>query len=216
MIENIRKHPVLATVVIAIYYTVGVFGLSLEKTRPLFQDLIPFTLLLSLFFLWLFHEKSGMRIYLGWLIIFLLGFFIEVLGVNTGIIFGHYAYGKSLGFKVLETPVIIGVNWLLLVYSCWALVGLLTANRWLGALAGGFFMVIYDIALEPVAIRLDMWSWNLSHVPVQNYVAWFIISFLFFLIFNFFNGRDRNKLAPSLFIIQVMFFVILNIIFYFD
>ena len=171
MIENIKKYPTATAVVIALYYAVGIIGLSMEKTRPLFQGLIPFTLLLSMYFLWLFHEKPGKRIYLGWLIIFLLGFFIEVLGVNTGIIFGHYTYGKSLGFKIMETPIMIGVNWLILVYSCWALVGLFTSNRWLGALAGGVLMVLYDFALEPIAIRLDMWNWHLSSVPVQNYIA---------------------------------------------
>jgi len=216
MIENIKKYPTATAVVIALYYAVGIIGLSMEKTRPLFQSLIPFTLLFSLYFLWLFHEKPGNRLYLGWLIIFLLGFFIEVLGVNTGIIFGHYTYGKSLGFKIMETPIMIGVNWLILVYSCWALVGLFTSNRWLGALAGGVLMVLYDFALEPIAIRLDMWNWHLSSVPVQNYIAWFLLSILFFLIFDLFIKKNGNKIAPALFIIHFMFFVILNIVFYFS
>ena len=216
MIENIRKYPTATVILIGLYYAVGIIGLSMETTRPLFQRLIPVTLLFSLYFLWLFHENPGRRLYLGWIIIFLLGFFIEVLGVNTGMIFGHYSYGKSLGITILKTPIMIGVNWLLLVYSCWALVRLFTASRWMGALAGGVLMVLYDFALEPIAIRLDMWNWHLSSVPLQNYIAWFLLSIFFFLIFDLFIKDSRNKIAPALFIIHFMFFVILNVIFYFS
>ncbi len=214
MIENIRRFPVGTAILIGIYYAVGVIGLGVESTRPFFQKLIPVTLLFSLYFIWLFHENPDRRFYLSWLIIFLLGFFIEVIGVNTGMIFGDYSYGKSLGIKLIDTPIMIGVNWLLLIYSCWALIGLFTGNRLLGALAGSSLMLLYDFALEPVAIRLDMWNWFLAPVPVQNYVAWFLISFIFFLIFSVFFRRIENKIAPAMFITQIMFFIALNIVFY--
>jgi putative membrane protein len=45
------------------------------------------------------------------------GFFIEAIGVNTGLIFGNYVYKTTLGWKFLETPLIIGVNWILLTCS---------------------------------------------------------------------------------------------------
>jgi putative membrane protein len=44
------------------------------------------------------------------LIIAVAGFFIEAIGVNTGLIFGNYVYKTTLGWKFLETPLIIGVN----------------------------------------------------------------------------------------------------------
>jgi len=215
MIENVRKYPSATVVGLSLYYTVGVIGLSLEMTRNLFQSLIPFTILLSLYFLWLFHQNPGRKSYIAWLVIFLAGYFVEVLGVNTGVIFGVYEYGNSLGFKLLETPLIIGANWLLLIYSCYALVGILTRDKWLGALAGSALMVLYDFALEPIAIKFDMWNWHLAPVPIQNYVAWFLVSFLFFMIFNLFIKKIENKIAPAVFIIQFMFFIILNVINYF-
>ncbi|MDX9906896.1 MAG: carotenoid biosynthesis protein [Bacteroidales bacterium] len=214
MIENVRKYPVIMIAVISFYYLVGIIGLSLETTRELFRALVPFTLLFSLYFLWLFQENPSLRFYTVSLVIFLLGFFIEVVGVKTGWFFGHYVYGETLGFKILSTPLMIGVNWLFLIISCWSLTGLFLRNRWLRYKTGALFMVIYDIFLEPVAVRLDMWSWQGDKIPLQNYIGWYITSWLLFIILDQSRVAVKNKIAPSLFIIQFLFFVILNIINY--
>jgi len=50
-------------------------------------------------------------------------------------------------------------------------------------------------------------------VPLQNYVAWFVVSFILFIIFEYTVKQSRNKIAASLFIIQLMFFILLNLIF---
>ena len=216
MIENVRKYPVATVLVLCFYYMVGLAGLSLEKTQSLFQALIPFTLLCSLYFLWLFHEKADLRIYLTGLAIYLTGYLVESVGVNTGAIFGDYVYGKTLGIKLWNTPLMIGVNWLLLIYSCWALSGIFTVNRWLRYLAGSTLMVLYDFALEPVAIRLDMWNWHGEAVPLQNYAGWFLTSMILFIFLDLSTKDLKNKIAPALFIIQFIFFIILNIIFYYS
>lgn len=215
MLENVKKYPVSTIVWMVNYYGFGVLGLSLEFSRPLFQKLVPLTLLFSLYFLWLFHEKPDRRFYIGWLTIFVVGYGIEIIGVNTGVIFGDYTYGETLGFKLWDTPFIIGVNWLLLIYSSRVLIGKYVQNRWLTWLAGGALMVLYDFAMEPVAIRLDMWNWHLAPIPIRNYVAWFVISMILFIISDLFIKRIENKIAPALFIIQFAFFILLNIVFHF-
>ena len=215
MIENLRKYPSATLAGIAFYYSMGILGLALEVTRPYFEIAIPFTLLFSLYFLWLFHDNKNSRLYLSWLTIFVAGFAIEVIGVNTGHVFGEYSYGKILGVKIWGTPLMIGVNWLMLTYSSTVLVGLFFSNRWFRYLVAASLMVIYDIAMEPVAIRLDMWNWNLVDVPIQNYVAWFFISAVLLIIQELFIKRIENKIAPALFIIQFLFFTILNIVFRF-
>lgn len=197
------------------FYLVGVAGLSFERTEPLFRALVPFTLLFSIYFLWLFHEQHTLRFYLAAGVIFLAGFLVEVAGVNTGVIFGEYEYGRTLGIKLWNTPLMIGVNWLLLVYTSWILTGFVTGNRWLRYALGGLAMVFYDIFLEPVAIRIDMWSWASPEVPLQNYVAWFFISVILLVVLDMNVRNLKNKIAPSLFIIQVVFFILLNIIYYY-
>lgn len=214
MIERARNYPIASIAVISFYYMVGLVGLSIDSTQSLFQALVPFTLLFSLYFLWLFHEGTNPRLYITALAIYILGFLVESAGVNTGAVFGSYIYGKTLGVKLWNTPLMIGVNWLLLIYSCWALTGSFTTNRWLRYLAGSVLMVLYDIALEPVAIRLDMWNWYGEQVPLQNYIGWFLTSFILFVIMDLNVKIIKNKIAAAMFMIQLMFFIILNIINY--
>jgi putative membrane protein len=216
MIENLRKYPVTTVLVLSFYYLVGILGLSFGRSQPFFQALVPFTLLFSLYFLWLFHEKANFRIYLTGLVVYFVGFTIESIGVNTGAIFGIYVYGNTLGIKLWNTPLMIGVNWLLLIYSCWALTGIFTGNRWLRYFTGSALMVVYDIALEPVAIRLEMWNWYNEAIPLQNYVGWFLSSLILLIILDMSTKGIKNKIAPALFIIQFIFFIILNIIFHFS
>ncbi len=213
MIENIRKYPSGLIAFLSFFYLVGVAGLSWERTRPLFEALVPFTLLFSLYFLWLFHEQHNLRFYLAALGIFILGFLVEVAGVNSGMIFGHYIYGETLGVKLWNTPLMIGVNWLLLIYTSWVLTGHITENRWLRYALGGTAMVLYDVFLEPVAIRLDMWNWLNGQVPLQNYAAWFVVSVILLILLDLNTKQLKNKIAPSLFIIQLVFFLFLNIVF---
>lgn len=215
MIENLRKYPVATMILISLYYLVGIIGLTLPSSESLFRALVPFTLLFSLYFLWLFHEGGGNRIYLAAGIIYLAGFLVEVAGVNTGVIFGEYSYGETLGYQLWNTPLIIGVNWLILIYSCRALTGLFFENRWLRYVSGAFLLVLYDSFLEPVAIRLDMWNWSDGIIPAQNYIGWFVTSLVLFIILDLNNKDVRNKIAPALFIIQFLFFLILNIIFHY-
>ena len=87
--------------------------MSFEISFYLFLKLIPLALLLSFIGLIVFHaSKPDVKTIVVFAGIYFIGFLIEALGVNTGKIFGEYVYGKSLGFKISETPVIIGINWL--------------------------------------------------------------------------------------------------------
>jgi hypothetical protein len=35
---------------------------------------------------------------------------------------------------------------------------------------------MFDWIMEPVAIRLDYWTWAGGDIPMQNYFAWFVIA----------------------------------------
>jgi putative membrane protein len=41
-----------------------------------------------------------------------------MLGVHTGILFGNYKYGNALGLKLNDVPILIGINWFIVVYAC--------------------------------------------------------------------------------------------------
>lgn len=210
--DCIRKHPKYTIALLTWFYGIGLIGLSLNFTRELFEFTVPFAILLGVFAVALFHEGSTYRFALTMILIFILGLSVEIVGVATGMVFGSYAYGPTLGPKILDTPIMIGVNWVLLTYCVWAM---MTRFRWhliFKGLAGSAVMVFYDLFLEPVAIWLDMWQWEMVEIPLQNYVAWFIISFVFFMLIGIITPNFKNKIAPAVFIIQLSLFILLNLV----
>ncbi len=195
-----------------IFYAVGIAGMLIQVTFPLFVKLIPLALLLNFAALPFFHEgKLSFSHLIVFSILFVIGFLIEAVGVNTGLIFGSYHYGNSLGVKLYETPLIIGLNWLLLVYLTASVLEKTELNSTVKIVAGALLMLGYDLIIEQVAPALDMWYWHAGGVPLQNYLAWFIIAVLFHTLIRVFHLNWTNKLAPAIFSIQVIFFLILYI-----
>ena len=197
---------------VAIVFTVGIAGMIIPFTRDFFKTLTPVILLLSIFLVYLFHEGYTRRFWIISAVVFALGFLAEVIGVSTGLLFGTYSYGTTLGPQLFHTPLMIGVNWLLLVYCSFHIAGRFVEPLYFRSVVAGALMVVYDFALEPAAIYLDMWSWEGGAVPLQNYLAWGIIGFGL----NYLAGRlglitGSNKIAGPLFFIQLLFFIALDI-----
>ncbi|QIA09019.1 carotenoid biosynthesis protein [Draconibacterium halophilum] len=207
--NSIQANFRYVVIFIIIFYSVGFVGLAIPTTRPLFVHLTPFALLLSSVIVALFHSKFSAKTILVFLFIYVASFIVELIGVNTGSIFGNYTYGHGLGLKLFNTPLIIGINWLLLVYVSNSV---LEKTNWnpIGKVFGAsVLMLSYDILLEQVAPKLAMWTFSTSSVPIQNYVAWFILALLFSLTVHLLKINTRNRIAPVVFGIQALFFVLL-------
>jgi len=194
-----------------IFYMVGIIGLSVSYTQKIFKLITPLTLLLVASILFAHHNKWKFKIILVFLFIFLASFFAEVAGVNSGEIFGVYQYGRTLGPKLLNTPIIIGINWLMLLYCTYIIASKLKVHIILKLVLASFLMVLYDLILEPFAIMLDMWNWCEGKIPLQNYIAWFVLSFFFHTIFYISRLKPENRLAGFIYLIQLFFFVIIDI-----
>jgi len=207
----IAKYSKTAKAVIGIVYIVGILGMSFPETRSLFQDLTPVNLLFAAFVLFLFHQSFNLKSALLFLLVFLGGFGVEVAGIQTGVVFGSYAYGEALGLKIAGTPLLIGLNWLMLIYMVYHLLQDLHVSIFVKAIVGALMMVAYDLLLEPVAIRLDFWQWGGGAIPLQNYLAWFAISFVFLLIWNLAKAKTTNPVSNMLLGTQLSFFLILNL-----
>ncbi|MDZ7635723.1 MAG: carotenoid biosynthesis protein [Bacteroidales bacterium] len=72
-------------------------------------------------------------------------------------------------------------------------------------------MVLYDLFLEPAAMRLDMWSWDGDRVPARNYLAWFLFSAVFHSVVRLWGEERVNKKALPLFTVQIMFFAVIDL-----
>ncbi|MBK7870332.1 MAG: carotenoid biosynthesis protein [Saprospiraceae bacterium] len=209
---NFNKET-LAISVLSILYLVGILGIALPIHKD-FALLTPFNLLISLGIMLAFHPNWDKSMMWFLLIAYLVGFFAEMFGVQTGLLFGNYEYGRVLGIKIWDTPLIIGVNWVILTYASGVIFNtLLPYQHWLiRSILAALLMVGLDILIEPVAMDLGFWSWENDIIPLRNYMGWFLVALPLLCIFNITQKHARNKVAIALFILQVIFFLVLNIL----
>ncbi len=200
-----HKHNLIIFLLV-LFYAVGLGLFMIGETRHLFRFLTPFSLVLSFLAVLVMQKEWSVKLALAFVIVFSASLLIEIIGVRTGVLFGEYTYGSTLGIKILDTPVMIGLNWLLLVYCTSALVNAYPLSKASRILLGAALMVIYDLVLEYVAPVMDMWSWQTRYPGIRNFGMWFLIAGLFHFLFRLFNLHIENKPARFLFLIQILFF----------
>jgi bisanhydrobacterioruberin hydratase len=198
--------------IIILFHLVGLYGFLTPSFEPLFIKLVPYHLLLMLGLMVLTVNDRSVDLFKFAIGVYMAGFFIEVIGVNTGQIFGDYTYGSALGIKLWATPLLIGVNWLVLVYCTGVFLQTFNLNsKWLFSALGAGILLGIDFLIEPVAIRFDYWSWFEGIIPIQNYLGWYIFSYGLFLFFSGLNFNKKNKAAVVLLFAQLGFFLALNL-----
>jgi bisanhydrobacterioruberin hydratase len=197
-----------------IFYVIGVLGVTIPPTRNLFIYLTPFALLISFSTVIFFHQEGfDTKTISVFIFILVISYFIEVTGVKTGLIFGNYSYGKGLGPKLLATPLMIGINWLLLVYCTSVIFDRLPVHAIFKIFFPSLLMVIYDLIMEQVAPHLEMWYFDGDTVPLRNYISWFFTAFSLHSLIKLTGIKTTNKLAPLIFCCQLSFFGILFLYF---
>ena len=224
--NNTFSKQQIATAIAVLFHTVGILGILVFKNEWIIRS-TSLNLLLCLILLIWTQEDKNIFFWLFILVTILIGIAVEVIGVNTGLLFGNYKYGDVMGFKWKAVPLIIGVNWFIVVFcsgiSITALLQAITKplddspaqpSPVLKAISvitdGATLAVAFDWLIEPVAIKLGYWKWDGNEVPLYNYVCWFVISLLLMIVFRFSPFQKRNKFAIHLLLIQVMFFLILR------
>lgn len=213
----LTKKNLAIYLIIAMHFFGFVF-MQFPQTKPLFLALTPLNLIVSGGFLLYYHSQKSKLFYIFVGIAFLVGYWIEVIGTKTGIIFGQYWYGKTLGLKVLDVPLLIGVNWAVLVvatgYISEKICSFITQKSISIALKfilGAILMTGLDFLIEPIAIHLDFWQWQNNHIPTQNFVAWFIVALLLHFLYAQLKIEKRNDIAIPLYFSQIMFFGLYNV-----
>ena len=140
------------------------------------------------------------------ILLFSIGFSVEFLGVKTGLLFGNYEYGSTLGLKWHNVPLIIGVNWFVLAVGARGCANRITQNTFLQVLCAALFMVGLDYFIEPVAMKYDFWDWSQNKVPLQNYFMWFLVSILMQVLLNKKSMLIPFSLGLVILISQFIFF----------
>ncbi|MCH8545301.1 MAG: carotenoid biosynthesis protein [Cryomorphaceae bacterium] len=210
---NLLKSNPLITIIVIIHF-VGLMGLSIPFFR---QDLLPLSsvnLLITGLFVFYVLKKENKHAYGLLAMLFVMGMVVEIIGVQTGFPFGEYAYGTVLGPKLGGVSLIIGLNWFYLVVCAVAVTQYLTKNKWLIVFIAPLLLTFMDVLIEPVAIALGYWHWELVEVPLSNYIAWYVVSIPMVLLYLRFTSNPPKRFPAQVFVVQMIFFLVLNSVLY--
>lgn len=225
MLKHIPRYKI-ATAIAIIFHAIGLLGM-LFFDRDFFISTTPMHLLLMAALIFYSHKNITVGFLFFFLFCFLTGYFVELAGTSTGILFGNYAYGNALGYSFNGVPLIIGINWFVIIYCCG--VGISIFMKYLveklGAeeiverthlktlsfiVDGAILAVIFDIFLEPAAIKLGYWQWHEGEVPLYNYFCWFLVSAMMLFVFHLTRSSRPNQFAVNLIMIQLMFLLLID------
>jgi putative membrane protein len=174
--------PVTSTAKISVgliwlFHVSGLCGI-LFIDRELFLETTPINLFVTFIMLFVNQPQMDRGVALAAGFAFVMGFAVEFLGVNYGLIFGEYAYGNNLGLKIGGVPLLIGANWVMLTFITGAVAALFFDTSPLkAAVFGAFLMVLIDLVIEPVAPKFDFWKFADVTAPLSNYIGWFLVAF---------------------------------------
>lgn len=208
----VKISPLNAGWILAVVYLVGVVGFILPQTSGLMQKLIWVNILFSMVVLFSFHKKWTKEFVFAALLIGISGFLIEVIGVKTGLIFGYYQYGYTLGYLLWDTPLMMMVTWLTTVYTSRQIAEMIAKDPFFISVLASALMVLLDFFIEPFAIRYGMWAWNSGYVPIHNYIGWFLCGLILQYLFIKAVKFPTNKLSLPVYLIQLAFFIALFLI----
>ena len=145
-------------------------------------------------------------------LIFWTGIFVEFLGVNYGLLFGEYTYGKNLGPKLFGVPFLIGMNWVILTTISGSISNQIFNGRKIPSiLLGSLLMLFIDFFIEPVAPTLDFWEFKDSIVPLSNYSGWFITGLITQTFYQLLFKHKELNFSVNLYLAIFIFFLLLGL-----
>lgn len=197
--------------VIVLIYVIGLLGIVLAPDW--FVPMSVFSLLFT--FVWMGIGEWTKRDYLLAVIIALLGWAVEYVGVYYHVPFGIYSYGTGLGFSIREIPLVIGLNWVIVTIGSWSVVQW-AFPQWRSnakVVMSAILMTVLDVMIEPVAPHLDYWMFQLNWPPIENYLSWFWIGLFFSWLVSKWSLKMNTTLAMLIWFCQFFFFVILQMVF---
>ena len=227
MLKQYSKYDI-ATFIALVLHTCGLIGI-LFFDREMFTAATTINLLVMFVLLLWTQSKKNTWFFIFFIITYAAGFTVEWFGVNTSLLFGDYHYGNVMGLQFKNVPLIIGINWFIIIY-CSGVTIYTILQRAITKIAeqtgepvlrlkplsvivdGATLAVFFDWVMEPAAVKLGYWQWNTTDgsIPLLNYGCWFVISLVLVASFYLLKFNKRNKFAVHLLLIQLMFFLLLR------
>lgn len=160
------------------------------------------------------------KMWLGWrdaiLLFTALGFIallIETSAILTGFPYGHFGYSDHLGIKLFGiVPWTVSFAWPPLLIGAYAVAGNLFASRIARIVATILLLLIFDVVLDPGAVRLGFWMYAepgvFYGVPFSNFSGWLASGFAGAAILELVISRFRPLLPVPIQLTSSAFFII--------
>jgi putative membrane protein len=190
-------------------YVSGSIGFVVNPS--FFSPFTPYTLLLTCFVFLIHSPLADKKFIFAFFSIAFLGFIIEVIGVKTGFIFGKYSYGNGLGYKLLEVPLIISINWAILICAGIKIVSSIFVNKIKVLILAALLVTGIDLIIEQVAPKLDFWQFENGLPGLHNYLGWIGVAFFISYFFYPFIIKGNRTVSLIILILQIIFFTSLFI-----
>ncbi|MGB9843385.1 MAG: carotenoid biosynthesis protein [Caldisericia bacterium] len=142
-------------------------------------------------------NKNIIRLVFFLLILFIIPFVLEYIGINFGAPLGvRYFYLKEFLPQIFGLPLVILLFWVIFIYIGYSLTNSIftyffkenyndilkkNLNIIFLSLLDGFIVLTFDIFIDPVAVKFGLWRWENFYfsyfgVPIGNFVGWYIIA----------------------------------------
>jgi len=206
MLKNYKSYLLYFLILV---YISGSIGFVVNPA--FFSPFTPYTLLLTCLVFLIHNPLADKKFLIAFFSIAFLGFLIEVIGVKTGLIFGKYSYGEELGFKLLEVPLTISINWAMLIFAGIRIVSSIFASKITSLFVAALLVTLIDLLIEQVAPKLDFWQFKGGLPGLHNYLGW--VGVAFFTSYFFYPTIIKGNRSVSLIILilQIIFFTSLFI-----
>lgn len=201
MKDKLKKYLLYFLILV---YVSGSIGFALAP--DFFGPFTPYTLLFTCIVFLYYQPLENKKIIYSFFIIAALGFLIEVLGVKTKLIFGAYQYGNGLGFKLFDVPLIISLNWALLITASIITISRFSKNKHFVLACSAVLITGIDFIIEQVASKLDFWKFDEGLPGLHNYIGWTIVGYVLPLFFYSDLVKGNKTIALVILVLQILFF----------
>ena len=119
---------------------------------------------------------------------------------------------RNFRLKIFGAPLVIGLNWVTTVIICASIANQLKVPTHFKILISIALMLFLDYFIEPVAPKIDMWSFSgIQHAPLSNYITWALVALPLQYIYHYKKLEFNLPLSVNLYISQLLFFIVLGL-----
>ncbi len=104
---------------------------------------------------------------------------IEAIGISTGLPYGGFHYSDEMGFKILGiVPWSVSLAFAPLILGSATVTNRQIEDSRLALPVSALLLVMFDLILDPAAVSLNIWVWDVPGpyygIPISNYAGWFL------------------------------------------